>query len=210
MCRYFSSLWQFISVWLPLSFAGPVAADVAEVVVGITPSCPYGISACWPAAAEALRRLEGVESVEQTPDSYNCTAHIYLRHGRLPPVRRWREQFANVVGEIFEFRGVELTISGSLVERDGTLLLDADSLEEPLRLTALRNKLQWHFRKQRARGAEPEEEIAHAQLVAACRRAEGKPLNVEVTGPLVSADSQQEFHLEVREFFITASKSDSN
>src|SRR5258705_9856684 len=46
------------------------SAQVTEVVVGITPTCPYGISACSAVANEALGQLEDVESVAKIPDSY--------------------------------------------------------------------------------------------------------------------------------------------
>ena len=43
------------------------AASGTPVVAGITGTCPYGIAACWGGANEALRSLEGVQTVDPIP-----------------------------------------------------------------------------------------------------------------------------------------------
>src|SRR5439155_23152 len=55
-----------------------------HVVVGITPSCPYGIGACWGGAYEALNHLHGVEAVRPIPNTEDSTAYLYLKHAGLP------------------------------------------------------------------------------------------------------------------------------
>ena len=50
-----------LAVW-----AEPAGAQVSEVVVGITPTCPYGLVACWAGAYDAVMRIEGVESVDHS------------------------------------------------------------------------------------------------------------------------------------------------
>jgi galactose oxidase len=47
------------------------------VVVGITPSCPYGICACWGGAFAALRQLSDVDIVRPLPDTADSIAFVY-------------------------------------------------------------------------------------------------------------------------------------
>jgi hypothetical protein len=180
--------------------AGPVLAQVTEVDVGVTPTCPYGIGACWGGAYEALGRLDGVKSVAATPDAYNCTARVVLKQaGALPDVDRWAGQFKSMVGNVYAFRGVEITAEGT-VEVDGdTLALRVPGLAQPLPLAPLRDKLQWNFKKSSARQPEPDERDAHAQLAARKKAARVGPLRAQVTGPLKKSGSG--YALEVREFF---------
>ena len=102
----------------------PLAAlDLAEltgteVVVGITGLCPYGIGACWGGANEALRRLERVAQVLPVPDAEASTATLFLADDGVPPLRRWREQFAAVVNGSYRLRGVEVTLTGAIIVRE--------------------------------------------------------------------------------------------
>jgi galactose oxidase len=180
-------------------WASPAAAQVTEVVVGVTPTCPYGISACWPGAREGLGRLSGVESVAEAPDSYNCTGVVRLKHGRLPDIDKWPKQFAAVVGEVFIFRGVEVTARGTVEGKGDKLLLRVPGVKEPIPLAPLRNKLQWNFRKGAARQPEPDERRAWKGLAAGKRKAKAGTFQVEVTGPL--RRSGKKLVLEVREYF---------
>ena len=95
----------------------PPRAQVREVVVGVTPTCPYGLMACWAGAYEALVRIDGVESVEKTPNAYNCTASVRLKGNGLPDPDKWASQFKAMVDQAYGFRGVEVTVSGQLEGR---------------------------------------------------------------------------------------------
>src|SRR5258708_1570 len=82
-------------------FAGccsPLHAQVTSIVVGITPTCPYGYPGCYPGAREALSELPGVKSVSSVPDVYNCTAEVMLKHEGLPAIASWPENFKKRVG----------------------------------------------------------------------------------------------------------------
>ncbi len=171
-------------------------ADDIQISVGITPTCPYGLTGCWAGAMEALQQLESVDSVTNTPDAYNCTGLIRTKDGALPDPEKWRTQFAKLVGKQYIFRGIELTMEGDVEVKDGSVFLKSDHLPKPLLLKPLQNKLQWNFAKQHARGAEKEEAEAYQQLQTA---AQNGPLRIKITGPLqfTATDSA----LEVREFF---------
>ena len=195
-CRL--AAWSTLAV---LVWAAPARAQVTEVEVGVTPSCPYGLSSCWAGAYEALGKLEGVQSVATTPDAYNCTAHVYLKDRSLPDVAKWAKQFESLVGKSYEFRGVEVTIRATVEVKDGRLVLQAPGLKEPVALAPLEHRLQWNFKKSAARQPEPDERDAYQQLAARNKEAKGGGFRVEVTGPLRVTDKGPV--LEVREFFPT-------
>jgi hypothetical protein len=185
---------------LVLTLSGaPARAQVTEVVVGVTPTCPYGISACWAGAYEGLGKLEGVRSVAKQPNAFNNTARVYLNHKELPDPAAWAKQFQKAVGDAYKFRGVEVTVKGTVEEKDGKLAVRVPGLKEPLPLKGLTEKLQWNFKKAAARQPEPDEADALKQLAAAHQKARGGGFRVEVTGPLRTAEGGPV--LEVREFF---------
>jgi hypothetical protein len=183
-----------------LTAAAPAHAGILEIVVGVTPSCPEGFMGCWGEISQALRMLEEVESVAINPDVYNATASVHLRGDRLPDPDRWREQFYKMLGERIGFRGVEVTVEGSLSTEGGSLLLSLSESPQPLRLAVLQNKLQWNFKKKRPRGIEEEEARSYEELIEVAEKAPFKPLIVHVTGPLRVSDGS--LVLEVREFFV--------
>ena len=185
---------------LLIALPTPASAGILDIVVGLTPTCPEGFMGCWGEASRALRALDGIESVATHPDLYNATASIHLKNDQLPDVEKWSAQFRTALGERIGFRGVEITVEGTLQREGDALFLHLPESPQPLRLAALENKLQWNFKKKRARGPEEEERRAYADLVAKFGKAPPKPLTVQVTGPLHS--SKEGAVVEVREFFV--------
>ncbi len=167
------------------------------VVIGVTPTCPYGLGACAVGAREALQRIDGVALVSSQPDRYNCTFEAVTKDGRLPDVARWKEQMAAVVGEAFIFRGVEISVSGSVAVRGEQLDVSVESVEQPIRLSPFENKLQWNFRKSAPRQPEPAERDAYEQLKQAAIAAPSA--RFEIIGPIHTEGDVP--ILEVREFF---------
>jgi len=167
--------------------------------VGITPRCPYGLSACWGGAREALGLLEGVGSVARTPYRDDCTAQVSISENRLPELDKWRGQFKSVVGDVYQFRGVEVTIVASLDTEAGRLVLRAGQ-EKPVILAPLKHKLQWDFEHRRPRPCTAAERKAYKHLAAETTEAKSRPLKVRVTGPLKTMNKR--YLLEVREFSL--------
>ncbi len=210
LCRVFCVLLQLT---LGLSITPMQAADVEadddegsgpEVVVGITPSCPSGATACSANISAALLKLNGVGSISSPLESYNCTAQVRLKKGRnpLPDVRKCQEEFKSFVGESYVFRGVEVTIDGRLERKDGKLFLRLEGFPRPVAISALKHKLQWNYLKGRARGPEDDERTAYKQLERKSKASKGTMLKVRLTGPLQTTDNGAV--LEVREFFLLA------
>src|SRR5207342_521182 len=102
---------------------GPPPARLADappagtrVTVGLTAQCPYGLAACWGGAYEALATLDGVAVVAPDADAADSTAQVYLRGDGLPDLDAWPAQLARSANGSYTFRGVELTVDGT-VER---------------------------------------------------------------------------------------------
>jgi galactose oxidase len=194
---------RYALAWAVLAFAFVIlpnraAGQVHEVIVGVTPACPYGIKACWAGAYHALGRVVGVESVAATPDAYNCTASLRLKPGALPDPEKWAAEFKTMVDKAYVFRGVELTVEGTVEKAGDELIMRVPGIAAPIELTPLRHKLQWNFKKRAARQPEPDERDAMAQLVLESKDARKSTFNVQVTGPFTHTD--QGYSLEVREF----------
>jgi len=173
-------------------------AQIQEVVVGVTPTCAYGLKACWAGAHEALGRIEGVQSVSTTPDAYNCTATIRLKPETLPDPDRWAATFKKMVDKAYVFRGVELTVDGTVERVGGALALRVPGVPQPIALVPLGHKLQWNFKKAATRQPEPDERDAMAHLAFKAKDIADAPFKVQVTGPFKHTDDG--YSLEVREF----------
>jgi len=175
------------------------AAHGTQVVVGVTPTCPYGISACWGGAYEALRNMQGVEAVRPIPDAGDSVAYVYLNHDGLPDLQKWPEQFARTANATYKFRGVEVTLSGVMIEKDGRYLLEGTDRRPPVILAPLQaaDRIQWDHKTASLKPVEQEEQLACQQLIVLVQSGLS-PLQVTVTGPLKQTDAG--YALEVRQF----------
>ena len=189
-------LYAFLTV---ASWAGSATAQVREVVVGITPTCPYGLTACWAGAYEALGRMEGVESVEKTPNAYTCSAEVHMKGGGLPDPDRWASQFKAMVDQAYHFRGVEVTVSGDVERAENGLVMRVPGVEKPIALGPLRQKIQLNPKKRVIRQPEPDERDAYEQVMSKVKADDKSGRKVQVTGPLTKSDKG--YALEIREFF---------
>jgi hypothetical protein len=179
-------------------------AQVKEVVVGITTTCPYERAiegSCWSGAYWALMELRGIKSVDKSANGYNCTARVYLNDNVFPDPNQWAGQFKKSVGQTYTFRGIEMTVRGTVDDGDRGLVLRIPCIEQPITIAPLEHKLQWNSTKGAARQPEPDERDAFQQLVAKKKDAGAKQLSgVQVTGPLLKTDKG--YVLEVREFLV--------
>jgi hypothetical protein len=162
-----------------------------RVTVGLTARCPYGLAACWGGAYEALKKLEGVEAVRPIANTEDSTADVYLRGQNLPALDCWPEQFARWANRSYDFRGVEVTLFGTMREKDGTLLLIGPFSSIPVQLAPLGRsaKVQWDHRAQKTRDATVEETNAYQDLLQIWHYRAGREVLVRVTGPLVRTNA---------------------
>ena len=169
------------------------AATGTKVVIGITGTCPYGIAACWGGANEALHHLDGVAFVDPIANAEDSTAMVFLAGGGLPPLDRWREEFRRIANDSYTVRGIEVTVSGRVTTRDGTVVLVSDGAVPPLVLMPLdqADVVQWDRSARAPRTADPRELDAYRALARETAGRTGPPdagaQLVTVTGPLVPA-----------------------
>ena len=169
------------------------AATGTKVVVGITGTCPYGIAACWGGANEALHHLDGVAFVDPIANAEDSTATVFLAGDGLPPLDRWREEFRRIANDSYTLRGIEVTVTGRVTTRDGTVILVSDDAVPPLVLMPLdqADVVQWDRSARAPRTADPRELDAYLTLARETVGRSGTPdaetQLVTVTGPLVPA-----------------------
>ena len=96
-----------------------------HLVIGVTPTCPYGLAACWAGAYHALKNLEGVADVGPIPNAEDSTADVYLKSRGLPDLSRWPQQFTQIASGSQKFRGVEVSFDGDVMLSSSQLVLPA-------------------------------------------------------------------------------------
>ena len=163
-------------------------APGTRVTVGLTAQCPYGLAACWGGAYEALTGLSGVSVVTPYANAEDSTAEVFLGHDGLPDLDAWPAELARSANASYAFRGVEVTVDGT-VERRGDDLVLVGGQRPPIRLRPLEQVLAWDLAARRPRAATAAEQVAYGRL------AEGAA--VGVTGTL--AKSGVDWFLSVRE-----------
>lgn len=169
------------------------------VIVGLTPTCPYGLAGCWGGAKGALRRLSGVETVLELANSFTSTATVFLADDRLPDLELWHREFTNVANASYKLRGVEITLAGPIKQTEGQLWLQGDTERPAVRLAPLNpgNKVHWDFATQAPLPLDPEEAAAYTDLQRAVT-GQAVPASATVTGTLLK--DEHGFYLEVRAY----------
>jgi galactose oxidase len=189
---------------------GPVERDAQirrrepkpPIVVGVTPTCPYGISACWGGAYEALSRLPGVRKVLPLPNAYDSTAFVYLHNGGLPDLDAWAVHFKEIANGTHLLRGVEVTLEGMVrSQAEDSLILSGTDHRPPVLLSPILpgDKVQYDATKKSPKPLEYAEQAAWQELQKQTSSAGGS-LTATVTGPLLK--NGDNYMLEVREFAI--------
>jgi galactose oxidase len=176
----------------PRLLAADEPAPGTRVTVGLTSQCPYGLAACWGGAYEGLTTLTGVAVVTPYADAADSTAEVFLGNAGLPDLDAWPDQLARSANGSYVFRGVEITVDGT-VERQGDDVVLVDAFRPPIRLRPLEpgQELAWDLTNRGPRAASDEERAAFSRL------ADRIGDNVQVTGP--AGKSGPDWSLAVRE-----------
>lgn len=94
--------------------------------------------------------------------------------------------------------GVEATVHGKVMQREGETRIELSGTKEVLRLTSLQHKVQWDVKQKREATISEQERGAFASLEALAKRRAGA--TVRVVGVLVQKPEEKQSLLEVREF----------
>jgi len=176
------------------------------IAIGITPICPYGLSACWGGAFEALGKLRGVRIVLPMPDSTDSTGFVYLQPGAFPAVEAWPEDFAQTAKAVHQLRGAEMTVTG-VVDRSAAdgLVLHGDQSKPPLFLQPIQpeDKIQWDLAKAAPQPLTASERAAYQNLLENAQSA-ARPLRATVTGPIQY--TERGYVLKVRKIALAGSR----
>lgn len=112
--------------------------NTTRIEIGLTASCPYGLSACWGFASEALSKLSGVEHVDPIAHGSGSTASVFLLDNTLPNLNLWTEELKALVRDTYGLRGYEAAVVGKVEARDGSLYLVADDSRPEVPLISLK------------------------------------------------------------------------
>jgi hypothetical protein len=166
-----------------------------RVVVGLTPTCPYGLGACWGGAYEALSRLDRVDVVNPKASLVDSTAEVVLRDASLPPLQRWADEFSSIAGTRYRWRGVEVTLHGTLYRYEGALYLDDGGRGPAVRLAPFgaADSIGWDHRTGRTKPATEPEELAYWRLEGSISPGQ----RLTVTGPLQQTDAGYRLHIRL-------------
>jgi hypothetical protein len=144
---------------------------------------------------EGLERLDGVESISQRPDLRTATCELRMKNGRLLDPQRLSKFISDIrVGA--RLRGLEARVNGLLEKQGEGFLLRLAGSDELLHLAPLGRKVQQDTAKKRPSSSTRSERKACERLLARWR---GKPISVQVTGPLLKSD-RGVLILQVRRF----------
>ena len=172
------------------------AANGTRVELGITATCPYGLSACWGGAFEALSNLTGVERVDPIPHSSGSTASVFLANNGLPNLDLWTRQFKGFVRETYGLRGFEATVSGTVEVRNNGIVVVSDGVRPEVSLIRLKpeGKIQWDKVARRPQAVTKEEATAYDRLAKSASSGSAGP--VTITGPVTETEAG--YKLQVR------------
>jgi galactose oxidase len=172
------------------------ADNGTRVELGITSTCPYGLSACWGGAFEALSNLTSVKRVDPIPHASGSTASVFLADNGLPDLDLWTKEFKNRVRETYALRGFEAAVTGTVERRENGIVLAGDGVRPEVSLVRLgpEGKVQWDKDARRPHLVTDEEAAAYDGLVQSASSGSAGP--VTVTGPL--SQTEAGYMLQVR------------
>jgi galactose oxidase len=169
-------------------------AKGTKAVVGLTSRCPYGLAACWGGAYQTLKVLKDVDQVKAIANSDDSTAEVFLTGDVLPDIDSWRQTFRDIVKGGYDFRGVEVTLTGAVRMQNGGLTLSGSGWSIGLSALRAADKVQWDRSQQQPAAPTPDESTAYNQLLDRVRVG-GELPSVEVTGPLVNDGGGRRLHV---------------
>jgi galactose oxidase len=175
------------------------------VLVGLTPTCPYGLGACWGGAYEALNYIEDIKTVLPKPNSDISVAFVYLHEDKLPNINIWREQLHKVDGGTYKMRGIEMTLTGVVTEKGHQLTLSGTSTRPEVVLNQFKadSKLDWDNVAKVPKPLTNAEAGAYSRLyqkvVSHSVSHPKEELKLQVTGRL-QMDENKKYSLDVKAF----------
>jgi hypothetical protein len=155
-----------------------------RVVVGLTSRCPYGLAACWGGAYQSLKRLPAVASVTREANAAESTAELFLNENGIPDLAAWKVRFKQSANGSYDFRGIEITLEGTVRTRAGRLFIKGPEYPPvEIRQIGAIDKIQWDWDRKAPLIPTPEEQGAFASLSAQFGSPARKSVGARLTGP---------------------------
>jgi len=163
-----------VVLWLALSTCVSFS-QVVSLTLGFDVNSPYGLSEPWFTIRNALLRSDDLQDVAERPDVKTATANAITKGGVLPDFDKLRKTVAES-GAGASLRGVEATVEGELILRQGKLLLRFSGKE--IVLQHLKELIQQE--KKEPKPATAEERSAYERLLGKADEAK----RWRISGPL--------------------------
>ena len=174
--------------------------DRPPVIVGLTPTCPYGLGPCWGGAYEALNNIKNIKTVQPRPNQECSVAYVYLHDDVLPNIDVWRKELRAIDSGTYTLRGIEMTLTGVVTNNNGQLILAGTSGRPDVTLTQYQatSKLEWDNVAKVSRPLTQEEASAFSKLY---QKVVSQPrgLTLQVTGRLQKGENDK-YSLDVKGF----------
>lgn len=137
-----------------------------------------------------------MRALSETADARTWTAPLTLKSKILPDRSSFDKHFAAMRSGA-RLRGIEATVRGRLLRRQGVLWLRASQTGELISLTPLKTKIQWEVARKRPEPPTEEEASAFARLET---RDTAEATLYEVVGPIDFNKKGKPVALQVRLF----------
>jgi galactose oxidase len=171
-------------------------ASGTRVVVGLTSRCPYGLAACWGGAYQTLKTMKGVDAVKAVANTEESTAEVFLIGNGLPDIDSWRATFREMAKGSYDFRGAEVTLTGTVQLQNGGLMFSGPGWLVHLDALGRTEKVQWDLSRRKPAEPTPAETVAYDRLLERVR-VSGELPSVPITGPLLSETNGRRLHVRV-------------
>ena len=158
--------------------------DGTRVTVGLTAQCPYGLAACWGGAYEALATFPAWPPSHPTPTPPTPPPRCTCGTTACPTSTPGPPRLARSANGSYTFRGIELTLDGTIEQRNSDLVLVGRHPNIHLRPLTPGSELAWDLATRQPRPATADERDAHH------RAAHRVGAAVRVTGPATKVGGQ--------------------
>lgn len=175
------------------------------VVVGLKAACPYGLGPCWGGAFAGLQNISDIKVVRPLPNHDDSVAFVYTKQDIIPDIDKWQREFHEINANTHDMRGIEMTLSGAVSEKDFgtgkqlTLAGTSTRLELMLEPFQAASKIEWDQLATAPKMSSDAEIGAYSRLPNAVAEHPGAAM--QVTGRL-QKHGTDEYSLEVRKFEV--------
>jgi galactose oxidase len=140
--------------------------------------------------------MKGVDAVKAVANTAESTAEVFLIGNGLPDTDSWRATFRDMAKGSYDFRGAEVTLTGTVQLQNGGLMFSGPGWLVHLDALGRTEKVQWDLSRRKPAEPTPAETVAYDRLLERVR-VSGELPSVPITGPLLSETNGRRLHVRV-------------